>query len=128
MGWVRDDPILHYNSRQGSVCAHTACFPPCRRVWIHSSEGWSNVVEVAQSPRVSYGPHHHSNMSCITCKAEEEITKGILVINVGVLLTLHVLAPFCEYLGGKYILCKAFHDVACAEQSLLGFFSESDGD
>lgn len=54
--------------------------------------------------------------------------KGILVNKVGVLLTLRVLAPCCEYLGGKYILCKAFHDVACAEQSLLGFSLESDGD
>lgn len=28
MGWVQDDPILHYDSRQGRVCAHTARSPP----------------------------------------------------------------------------------------------------
>lgn len=34
--------------------------------------------------------------------------KGILVIKVGVLLTLHVLAPFYGYLGGSTSFARHF--------------------
>lgn len=44
MGWVWDDPILRYDSRQGSVCAHPSSSP--QGMWIHCLEVWSNAVTV----------------------------------------------------------------------------------